>query len=307
MKSRWILNIIMLAIVAGLVAFLYLRPDQTVSNKTMYAVSDLKLGAVTQLKVEFPAKAPVIFNKVNGYWQMEKPYHNRADQLSVQRILSVIAAESEVQFPATNLAKFGLDNPQLKVIMTIDGGTEMFTYGSYNSVTEQQYVAYHNHVYLLDGRYSEDTKTQPIEMVDKNLLAPSESKLVTGLDLAHLEQWEASQLNINIDNGQWKTNIDNAKPTQNDMNEWFEFSWMQNPAKSVEVYTPNRQKTYPSLELKLSNGQRIHLDKMMESPELLLARPDEGLIYHFASDVGFTMLNPPINMQEEKMQEDKQP
>ncbi len=305
MKSRWILNIVMLAIVAGLVSFLYLRPDQTVSNKTMYAVSDLKLATITQLKVEFPAKAPVTFNKVDGYWQMEKPYHNRADQLSVQRILAVIAAESEVQFPGTDLAKYGLDNPQLKLIMTNDAGTELFTYGTYNSVTEQQYVAYNNHVYLLDGRYSEDARTQPIEMVDKNLLAPSEAKLVAGLDLAHLEQWQEAQLNVDLDNGQWKTNVDNAKPTQNDMNEWFEFSWRQNPALSVEVYTPNRQKTYPSLELKLSNGQRIHLDKMMESPELLLARPDEGLIYHFASDVGFTMLNPPINIQEEKAQEEK--
>lgn len=300
MKNRWILNIVMLAIVAGLVAFLYLRPEQGQSDKATFPVTSLKLGDIQQLSVEFPAKAPVVFEKIDGYWHMVKPYKNRADQLSVQRILSVIAAESEVQFPAADLAKFGLDKPQLKVVMTNDTGEQVFTYGTYNSVTEQQYVNFQDHIYLLNGRYSEDARTQPIEMVDKNLLSPSEAKQVTGLDLAHLEQWEEAQLKVGIEDGSWKVNVAKAKPTQNDMNEWFEFSWKQNPAKSVEVYTPNRQKTYPSLELELSDGKRIHIDKIMESPELLLARPDEGLIYHFPNDVGFTMLNPPVNIQEDK-------
>ena len=33
-----------------------------------------------------------------------------------------------------------------------------------------------------------------------------------------------------------------------------------------------------------------------ESPELLLGRPDEGLMYHVPPDIGFTLLNPPINL-----------
>jgi len=120
---------------------------------------------------------------------------------------------------------------------------------------------------------------------------------VAGFDFAHLEQWEETGLNVDIDNGQWRTNIAKAKPTQNDLNEWLEYSWKQNPAKSVELYTPDRQQTYPSFKVKLGDGKTVHFDKLMESPELLLARPDEGLIYHFNNDVGFTMLNPPLNLK----------
>ena len=173
----------------------------------------------------------------------------------------------------------------------------MFSFGTYNPVTDEQYVAYKDGIYLLPSSYAEAASTQPIEMVDKSLLSPGEAKQITGFDLSRLEQWEEAQLNVDIADGKWKTNIAKAKPTQNELNEWLEFSWKQSPAKSVELYTPDRKTVYPSLEVKLKDGKKIHLDKISEAPELLLGRPDEGVIYHFTNDVGFTMLNPPLNLQ----------
>jgi hypothetical protein len=297
MKKRWILNLIMLAVVAGLVSFLYLRPKAEVEQNASYEVSQLKLAGITAVKVEFPAKAPVIFEKIDGYWHLKAPYKQRADQLSVQRILAVIAAKSENKLPATDLAKFGLDNPLVRVTITNENGEEVFIYGTYNTVTNEQYVAYKDNVYLISAAYSEAASTQVIEMVDKNILAPSEMKQVAGFDFAHLEQWEEAGLNVDIQDGQWKTNLAKAKPTQNDLNEWLEFSWKQNPAISVELYTPDRHTSYPSFKVKLADGKTIRIDKIMESPEMLLARPDEGLIYHYSNDVGFTMLNPPLNIK----------
>ncbi len=296
MKKRWILNLIMLAVVAGLVSFLYIRPKDNVEQKVAHEVSQLKLAGISTVKVEFPAKAPVLFEQVNGYWHMKAPYQQRADQRSVQQILSVIAARSENKFPATDLAKYGLDNPMIRLTITNESGDEHFLYGTYNTVTDEQYVGYKDHVYLLNAGYSEAASTQPIEMVDKNILSPDESASLVGFDYSHLEQWEEAGLNVDITKGQWKTNLPKAKPTQNDLNEWLEFSWKQNPAKSVALYTPDRKVTYPSFKVKLENGKTIHFDKIMESPELILARPDEGLTYHFGNDVGFTMLNPPLNL-----------
>lgn len=287
----------MLALVAGLVTFLYLRPKEAVEEIASHEVSQLKLAGINTVKAEFPAKSPVIFEKVDGYWMMKAPYKQRADQLSVQRILSVIAAKSEYKFPTTDLGKYGLDNPLVRVTIAHESDTEVFTYGAYNTVTNEQYVAYKEGVYLLSGGYSEAASTQPIEMVDKNILSPDEAKQIAGFDFSHLEQWEEASLNVDIEDGQWKTNIAEAKPTQNDLNEWQEFSWKQNPAKSVETYTPDRNASYPYLMLKLSNGKKVRINKMMESPEMILARPDEGLTYHFNNDVGFSMLNPPLNIK----------
>jgi hypothetical protein len=297
MKKRWLLNLVMLAIVAGLVTFLYMRPQTNISEPTQHEISTLKLGDFNAIKVEFPTKAPTSFEKADGLWRMTAPYKTRADQMSVQRILSIIAAKSEEKFSATDLAKYGLDNPQLKLKLTNSAGVEEFVFGTFNPVSEEQYVAYKDAVYLLPGGYAEAASTQPIELVDKAPLVINEAKQIAGFDFSRLEQWEEVRLVVDIVDGKWKVNVPKAKPTQNEMNEWLDFSWKQAQAKQVELYTPNRKMTYPSFEVKLKDGKKVHFDKIQEAPDLLLGRPDEGVLYHFSNDVGFNMLNPPLNIQ----------
>lgn len=297
MQKRWLVNVIMLLLVIGIGGFLYLKPAPTVETK-QFEVSSLKMAGFNQVKAEFPAKAATIFEKKDGYWMMRKPYATRADQPSVQRIISIIAATTATKLPLQDPSKYGLDQPSLKLTLSGEAGEHVFTFGTFNPVTEEQYVGYADAVFLLSGQYGEAAATQPIEMVDKSPLAPAERKQLAGFDLAHLEQWEVNALKVTLsDTGQWQVNDAKAKPTQNELNEWMDFSWAQSQAKAVEIYTPDRRQTYPSFEVLLRNGQKIHFDKMQESPEYLLARPDEGLIYHYSNDVGFTMVNPPINLK----------
>ncbi len=301
MKKRWLLNLVMLAIVAGLVTFLYMRPQANSSAPLKHEVSALKLLDFTGIEVVFPTQKPTSFEKVDGIWRMTSPYKSRADQMLVQRILAIIAAKSTEKLSASDLAKYGLDNPQLRLKLNKaagqERGVEEFVFGTFNPITEEQYVAYKDAVYLLPGSYSEAASTQAIELIDKNPLAKNEAKQISGFNFSHLEQWEEVGLNVDIADGKWKVNVPKAKPTQNELNEWLDFSWKQAQAKQVELYTPDRKITYPSFEVKLKDGTKIHFDKIQESPDLLLGRPDEGILYHFSNDVGFTMLNPPLNIQ----------
>jgi len=291
MKKRWLINLILLLLVAGIAAFLYLRPEQQVQTEKTHELSALKLADFTSLRVEFPTKAPVIFEKTDSYWYMQQPYKARADQAIVQRILSIVAATSKEKFPASDLGQFGLDNPALKIRM----GDEEFLFGTYNPVSGEQYVAYKDAVYMVDPVYSETAATQPIELVSKHPFKPGEK--IVGFDFSRLEQWEEIRLQVDIVDGNWKISAEGAKPEQDRMNEWLEMYWTKAAATSVEPYTPDRRTTYPSVEVKLQDGSKVHFDKLQESPELLLARPDEGMLYHFPQDVGFTMLNPPIGLK----------
>jgi Domain of unknown function (DUF4340) len=297
MKKRWLLNLVMLAVVAGLVAFLYLRPKANNDEPLQHEVSALKLADFTAIKVESSAKVPTSFEKVDGLWHMTSPYKTRADQISVQRILAIIAAKSNEKFPATDLAKYGLDKPELKLKLTKTTGIEEFTFGTFNSVTEEQYVGYKDAVYLLSGSYAEAATTQAIELVEKTPLTKNEAKQIAGFDFSRLEQWQANALNVEVTDGNWKTNEPKAKITQNEMNEWLDFSWKQAQAKQVELYVPDHKTPYPSFDIKLKDGKKVHFDKISEAPDLLLGRPDEGIIYHFSNDVGFNMLNPPLNIK----------
>lgn len=295
MKNRWLLNLVMLCVVAGLVSFLYLRPKQAAEQDNTYEVSDYKLAEFNAIRVEFPTKAAVTFAKVDGFWRLTAPNQTRADQAAVQRILSIIAAKTKDKIVSTDLEKFGLNNPSLKLKLYRDkSDVEEFAFGTHNPVTDEQYVLHRNAIYLISNVYGEYASTQVIELVDKAPLKPTEK--VAGFDFSRLEQWEASRLNVDLVDGQWKVSIATAKPQQNELNEWLDYSWVHTLAKEVEFYTPDHKATYPSFEVKLADGKKIHFDKMQESPELLLGRPDEGLIYHFAPDVGFNMLNPPINL-----------
>ncbi len=287
----------MLAVVAGLVTFLYMRPQVNNEAAPEHEVSTLKLADFTAIKVEFPTKAPTSFEKIDGLWRMTAPYKMRADQLSVQRILAIIAAKSADKFPVTDLAKYGLDNPQLKLKLTNTAGVQEFAFGTFNPVTEAQYVVFKDAIYLLPGSYAEAASTQALELIDKNILTKDETKQITGFDFSRLEQWVDVRLNVDIADGKWKVNAPKAKITQNEMNEWLDFSWKQAQANKVELYTPERNANYPSFAVKLKNGKSVRFDKIQESPDLLLGRPDEGLMYHFNADVGFNMLNPPLNIQ----------
>lgn len=297
MKKRWMLNLLLLALVAAIVAFLYLRPKAASETKE-FEVSVLKLADFTQAKVEFPAQAPVSFEKVDGFWYMAAPYKARADQASVNRILSIIAAKSQEKLSADDPAKYGLDNPQIRLKLTNTAGEHVFVFGTHNPVSEAQYVAYLNAVYLLPTNYAEAAATQPIEMIDKAPLSPAESKQIAGFAFSNLEQWqELGGLDMHLKNGQWKVSLPKAKPTQNELNEWLDGAWTHAQASSVELYKPDRKATYPGFEVMLKDGKKVHFDKIGEAPELLLARPDEGLVYHFSNDVGFNMLNPPLNLK----------
>jgi hypothetical protein len=290
MRARWLVNLVLLLLVAGIVSFLYLRPAPENKAQKSYELSALKLSDFSKLSVEFPAKAPVVFEKIDGYWHIAQPYKARADQRSIQRILSIVAATTTEKFPATDLVRFGLDHPVLKLKMN----NEEFLFGTFNPVSGEQYVAYKDSVYLLSTTYSEAASIQVVELIDKNPLKPTEK--IAGFDFGRLEQWEDIRLNVDLVDGKWKVSAANAKPHQNDMNEWLDTTWVHASATSVEPYTPDRKTTYPSFEVKLQDGSKVHFDKIQESPELLLGRPDEGMTYHFPQDIGFTMLNPPVNL-----------
>ncbi|ACT48727.1 DUF4340 domain-containing protein [Methylotenera mobilis] len=295
MKKRWLLNLILLAVVAGLITFLYVRPKTAVDAKKEYEVSPYKLAEFNAIGIEFPAKAPVTFEKVDKYWRLTAPYKTRADQLSVQRILAIVAAKSPEKIVSDDMEKFGLVSPAFKLKLYRDkDNVEEFLFGTHSPLTDEQYIAHKGTVYLIPNSYAEAASTQVIEMVDKAPLKPTEK--VAGFDFSRLEQWETSRLNLDLVNGQWKVSIKEAKPLQNEMNEWVDYSWEHTMAKSVELYTPDRKAVYPSFEIKLADGSKVHFDKVQESPDLILARPDEGIMYTFPSDSGFVMLNPPINV-----------
>jgi len=270
--------------------FLFLKPTKIKQTK-QFSISTFNLSDFDSIKVDFPSKASVILKKSSESWDMIEPVKARADQFSVQKIISIVATSSSEKLPSNDLAKYGLDKPMMKLKLIHKGQEEEFIFGTYNSVTEDQYLLYKENVYLISGSYSEAAATQPIELIDKLPLSKSEE--IKYFDFSRLEQWQSKRLKVTRNNNEWSAN-EGSQFKQNEMAEWFDMTWVKNPAKSVEKSSIDLRVPYKSFDIHTIDGKKITFLRVQESPETKLYRVDEGLLYHFGSDIGFTMMNPPI-------------
>ncbi|CAM8447423.1 Domain of unknown function DUF4340 [Candidatus Methylopumilus universalis] len=290
MKNRWLINIILLVMVLSISLFLFLKPTKIKQTK-QFSISTFNLSDFDSIKIDFPSRASVIFKKSTESWDMIEPVKGRADQFSVQKIISIVATSSSEKLPSNDLAKYGLDKPTMKLKLIHKGQEEEFIFGTYNSVTEDQYLLYKENVYLISGSYSEAAATQPIELIDKLPLTKSEE--IKYFDFSRLEQWQSKRLKVTRNNNEWSAN-EGSQFKQNEMAEWFDMTWVKNPAKSVEKSSIDLRVPYKSFDIHTIDGKKITFLRLQESPETKLYRVDEGLLYNFGSDIGFTMMNPPI-------------
>jgi len=290
MKNKWLINIILLVMVLSISLFLFLKPTKIKQTK-QFSISTFNLSDFDSIKIDFPSRASVILKKSSESWDMIEPVKGRADQFSVQKIISIVATSSSEKLPSNDLAKYGLDKPTMKLKLIHKGQEEEFIFGTYNSVTEDQYLLYKENVYLISGSYSEAAATQPIELIDKLPLTKSEE--IKYFDFSRLEQWQSKRLKVTRNNNEWSAN-EGSQFKQNEMAEWFDMTWVKNPAKSVEKSSIDLRVPYKSFDIHTIDGKKITFLRVQESPETKLYRVDEGLLYHFGSDIGFTMMNPPI-------------
>ena len=94
MKSRWLVNLGLLVLIAGLGLFLYFNPKKEEPSFNEVRVSDISPADIGKLEIEFPAKNPVVLEKRDGHWKLVQPYAARAGDAAVSKILAVLNADS---------------------------------------------------------------------------------------------------------------------------------------------------------------------------------------------------------------------
>ena len=298
MKNRWLINIGLLLLV--LITFFY---SWTIFQKEpvesiRFELSKFKLSDFNELKIDFPSRISTHFKIVDNHWRMLSPHKARAEELYVYRILSILATSSLEKLSSDDLSKYGLDQPNLKITFLGNNLKEVFLFGTYNPINEDQYVLYKDNVFLISGGFSETAAFMPTELIEKNPIAKYEK--IKSFNFSRLEQWQDSRLKLNNINNAWNVEGKNLLIAQSDVNEWYEMTWKNIPAKSVKPYKMDERIGYKSFDIVLKDNKKLTFYRIEESPELLLFRKDEGLLYHFPSDLGFTMLNPHVQQKEEK-------
>ena len=298
MKSRWIVNILMFVLLIGGAIFALTINDKAPKKSTQYEISNLKLSDFDEVNINFPGRAKTSFKLSKNGWKMVAPYQTRADEFYVYRILSLLAAKSSEKLSADDLGRYGLDQPRLKITFSNPTLNEEFLFGTYNPITEDQYIFYNGDVFIINGGYSETASYQPLELIDKRPIAGYEK--IEGFDFSRLEQWQSVGLKLAVKNNTWSVSNDDLIITQEDMREWFELTWNSIPSKSLEFYKLDPRIGHKSFDILLKGNKKVTFYRIQESPELLILRKGENLLYHFPGDLGFTMLNPNVSKKVEK-------
>jgi hypothetical protein len=277
----WISIAALTVAVAALGFWVYSRP--TAPSAHPHRISALEPAQVRQIRLERPAAAAkaaapvaVVLERKDDAWRMTEPLAARADAFQVGRLLAILDARSSSRYPATDLARYGLDTPQ--AVLTLNDQT--IGYGAVNSMTREQYVLTRDAVYAIPLAQRMALPRDANALLARGLLAPNE--VPTRLELP--------AFTATLDDGTWSIAPSPSDAGADERNAWVD-AWRN--ATAVQAVRHDGRAATPQVKIGLKDGRTVPLAILQREPELVLLRLDEGIAYHFFADTGRRLLSPP--------------
>lgn len=263
------LNRIMLATVLSLGLFIFLRPSP--ENVEVYALSSVSADAVEHIEISHREEAMTL-EKIENRWYLTAPLHARTDEIKVGQILEILTSKSQHRLPLGDLRDFGLDKPNIQLQIN----QEKFSFGGLTSITNEQYVAVGEHIYLLPPRYSVMLPSQPLNVVSMKLLA--ENEIPVGLEVRdlHMDANEFASM-LNQDEA---SSLVELWQTANATHVYF----------SADEFVGEAQK---EIRVTLQNGQHVEFIIQRNETDLVFLRVDEAIGYLFPNELGEQLLDFP--------------
>ncbi|MCC7486550.1 MAG: DUF4340 domain-containing protein [Burkholderiales bacterium] len=273
-RALWV-NLVLAALVAALGAFVYLRPRD--GGPRELVISGPVAGAARSIRIERPGAQPIVLERREETWFVTAPLAARADPVRVQRLLAVAGARASARLPATDLARFELDQPAVRLV--IDG--QRFDFGMVNAVSREQYVLVADAVYTVPLALAAAPPKGAAEMIDRQLLAHGETP----------EAIELPGFTVAREQGRWVVKPGGPDLSQDDIQRWVD-EWRHAAALRVEPYG-GRGSPAALVRMRFREGTALSLGVMAREPELVLVRPDEKLAYYLFKGAAQRLLSPP--------------
>jgi hypothetical protein len=276
MRTGWIVNLLLLIGVAGLAAYaLWGRKGEDAPG---HAIAAVKAVEIKRVVIEPRDGKGMILEKQGEDWFLAQPVQARADHSQVDRLLDLLSAKSREKLPATDLQRFELDTPELKV--SFDGHTVAF--GTTNPLSQDQYVLSGEGVYLLSAYYRSLVPQGPERVLAHALFRRDEKPVAFVLKGFRVEQRDAK----------WVLSPAPAQdqPSADDFNRWVD-DWRY--ASSLLTQPAGGKAPVETIEVRLADGRLLALGVRQREPELVLVRTDEKLSFHFSGEMARRLLSPP--------------
>lgn len=267
MHDRWLLNLLLLLVVAGLAALAYFRPglDEPLPPPSL---SQALPGQAQRIQIERAGRETIsMVRDAAGGWHITTPINLAANSFRIEPLLQVRRMVSRSSFPAVDgvLDQYGLSSPQ--VWLSIDG--ERYAFGGVEPLNGYRYVMIDRTVHLLSDRIQNYLLMSPYDFVSLELLSV-----------------QRELLTIRFDNRVINDELALAV-------------WGEAHARRVSRYAESEPESefgsesdseVESLSLILADGTTLKLDILMREPEFVLGVRERGVRYHFTEEEGERLL-----------------
>lgn len=263
LKSRRRLNLVLAALVLGLLALAHFKPGSKSSALPPLVADSTKLRSI---RVALAGKAEVQLQRTGDAWRVQKPMGWPADTVQVQDFLDSLDAPVENQFPIQGeaLSRYGLDRPLLRIWLD----EVEYDFGAMQPVSKERYVLTGGTVKLIDDYVFYRAARDAYGWLDHRLLPEGARIIALQLPRATLSQ-DAK--------GAWQIAPADKTLTADDLNR-FVAIWQK--ARAVNVLPYTKAKSLGEVSFELAGMKDPLRMQVLDDPDyLILARPDLGFEY----------------------------
>ena len=189
-----------------------------------------------------------------------------------------------VRYPASDLARFGLDRPLAR--LTIEG--QDFAYGALNATTREQYVLTAGNVYVVPVAYGAALPRDAEALIARALFSPGETPV----------RFELPDFSVSLEDGTWRVQPAGSEASADERLAWVD-AWQH--AMAMRATRHDGSKPASEIKVTLKNGAVLTLGILRREPEVVLVRTDEGVQYHFFAANAKRLLSPPGSSSGERV------
>lgn len=273
MKSRLILNLALAALVAALALFVHLRPGP--QGAAELRLSALAPAQALSIVIQRTGQPPIVLQRSGAQWLVSAPFNARADSARVEKVLKILGATSSQSFAATDLGRFGLDRPPLRLSIN----DQEFAFGTQHPLSAETYVATQGRVYLVPPGHFASTAAGAADFASRELFAPDENPV----------GFTFPGVTFTQEQGKWSRLPAGPELSQDSLNAWAD-EWRHAIAFIVQPYAQGQPSA--QFSVRLANGKNVPFQILQREPDLILLRGDENMQYHFPGGIGKRLLEP---------------
>ena len=266
MQSRLIINIVLFISVVALALFISSGLNDKTSEEDVL-LTGLDITSINKIKITRSTTGEILFQKENGKWWMQEPYHLPANEFRINTMLNLPGAHSYTQFSKdeVELERFLLNEPAV----SIEFNDARIDFGDTSPLGDHRYVLVNDTVHLINDSLYQQLQTPATFFLSTKLLP--EDKEIKSIQFP--------DYTISKQEGKW--NVEPEQDASSDDVIKLVHAWRM--ASAISIRDIEAGDNTGTVRVELEDGTSIEFFILNPLPQLILARTDTGLQYHISS------------------------